>query len=83
MDGDECKCICKPGTSGQACEQGMEADGQQGKYYISDRFIQTDIFAYVYMPLKPQKLTNVICSVKMGQSSGSLVWYNEHTKLHF
>ncbi|KAE8292038.1 Complement component C7 Precursor [Larimichthys crocea] len=30
MDGDECKCICKPGTSGLACEQGTEAEGQQG-----------------------------------------------------
>ncbi|KAK5871044.1 hypothetical protein PBY51_003946 [Eleginops maclovinus] len=30
MDGDECKCICKPGTSGVACEQGTEAEGQQG-----------------------------------------------------
>ncbi|XP_020502100.2 complement component C7 isoform X1 [Labrus bergylta] len=29
MDGDKCKCICKPGTSGQACEQGTEAEGQQ------------------------------------------------------
>ncbi|XP_071401707.1 complement component C7 [Centroberyx affinis] len=27
---DECKCICKPGTSGLACEQGSEAEGQQG-----------------------------------------------------
>lgn len=30
MDGDECKCICKPGTSGLACEQGTETEGQQG-----------------------------------------------------
>ncbi|XP_040898354.1 complement component C7-like [Toxotes jaculatrix] len=30
MDGNECKCICKPGTSGLACEQGTEAEGQQG-----------------------------------------------------
>lgn len=30
MDGDECKCICKPGTSGLACEQGTEVEGQQG-----------------------------------------------------
>uniref|UniRef100_A0A3Q0R5G1 Complement component C7 n=1 Tax=Amphilophus citrinellus TaxID=61819 RepID=A0A3Q0R5G1_AMPCI len=30
MDGDECKCICKPNTSGLACEQGTEAEGQQG-----------------------------------------------------
>ncbi|KAM9857915.1 complement component C7 isoform 2-T2 [Aulostomus maculatus] len=30
MDGDVCKCICKPGTSGAACELGSEADGQQG-----------------------------------------------------
>lgn len=30
MDGDECKCICKPNTSGPACEQGTEAEGQQG-----------------------------------------------------
>ncbi|XP_044052033.1 complement component C7 isoform X2 [Siniperca chuatsi] len=30
MDGDECKCICKPGTSGLACEQGIDAEGQQG-----------------------------------------------------
>ncbi|GAA6223149.1 complement component C7-like [Lates japonicus] len=30
MDGNECKCICKPGTSGLACEQGIEAEGQQG-----------------------------------------------------
>ncbi|XP_078809266.1 complement component C7 isoform X4 [Oryzias latipes] len=30
MDGDECKCICKPGTSGVACEQGTEVEGQQG-----------------------------------------------------
>ncbi|TKS78575.1 Complement component C7 [Collichthys lucidus] len=29
MDGDECKCICKPGTSGRACERGTEAEGQQ------------------------------------------------------
>ncbi|XP_053277557.1 complement component C7 [Pleuronectes platessa] len=25
-----CKCICKPGTWGLACEQGAEVDGQQG-----------------------------------------------------
>lgn len=30
MDGDECKCICKPGTSGLGCEQGAEAEGQPG-----------------------------------------------------
>ncbi|CAJ1069014.1 complement component C7-like isoform X3 [Xyrichtys novacula] len=30
MDGDECKCLCKPGTSGLACELGTEAGGQQG-----------------------------------------------------
>ncbi|XP_045890547.1 complement component C7 [Micropterus dolomieu] len=30
MDGSECKCICKPGTSGLACEQGTEAEGQPG-----------------------------------------------------
>ncbi|XP_054467773.1 complement component C7 [Anoplopoma fimbria] len=30
MDGDECKCICKTGTSGPACEQGSEVEGQQG-----------------------------------------------------
>ncbi|KAM9360672.1 complement component C7 [Symphorus nematophorus] len=31
MEGDECKCkICKPGTSGLACEEGTEAEGQQG-----------------------------------------------------
>lgn len=36
MDGDECKCVCKPGTSGLACEHGTEAEGQQGACYISD-----------------------------------------------
>uniref|UniRef100_A0A3Q1IVF6 Complement component C7 n=1 Tax=Anabas testudineus TaxID=64144 RepID=A0A3Q1IVF6_ANATE len=30
MDGYECKCICKPGTSGLACELGTEAEGQLG-----------------------------------------------------
>uniref|UniRef100_A0A3B4ZPD8 Complement component C7-like n=1 Tax=Stegastes partitus TaxID=144197 RepID=A0A3B4ZPD8_9TELE len=30
MDGDTCKCICKPLTSGLACEQGTEAEGQPG-----------------------------------------------------
>ncbi|XP_068460681.1 complement component C7 [Clinocottus analis] len=30
MAGDECKCVCKPGTSGPACEQGSEAQGQPG-----------------------------------------------------
>ncbi|KAF7665354.1 hypothetical protein LDENG_00145950 [Lucifuga dentata] len=30
MDRNECKCICKPGTSGDACEQGSEAEGQPG-----------------------------------------------------
>ncbi|XP_074526099.1 complement component C7 isoform X1 [Halichoeres trimaculatus] len=30
MNGDTCKCICKPGTSGAACEQGTEVEGQQG-----------------------------------------------------
>ncbi|KAM7391436.1 hypothetical protein PAMP_022125 [Pampus punctatissimus] len=30
MDGDVCKCICKPGTSGLACEQGSEVELQQG-----------------------------------------------------
>ncbi|MED6277324.1 hypothetical protein CHARACLAT_012206 [Characodon lateralis] len=30
MDGDKCKCICKTGTSGVACEHGVEAEGQQG-----------------------------------------------------
>ncbi|XP_042343764.1 complement component C7 [Plectropomus leopardus] len=29
-DGDECKCICKHGSSGVACEQGTEVEGQQG-----------------------------------------------------
>ncbi|KAM4616778.1 complement component C7 [Polymixia lowei] len=30
MDGDECKCICKKGTSGLACERGSEVEGQPG-----------------------------------------------------
>ncbi|XP_053180956.1 complement component C7 [Scomber japonicus] len=30
MDGDVCKCICKPGTLGLACEQESEVEGQQG-----------------------------------------------------
>ncbi|XP_076586996.1 complement component C7 [Chaetodon auriga] len=30
MDGDKCKCICKPGTSGLACEKGAEIEGQAG-----------------------------------------------------
>ncbi|XP_015250797.1 PREDICTED: complement component C7-like isoform X1 [Cyprinodon variegatus] len=30
LDGDKCKCICKAGTSGLACEVGVEADNQQG-----------------------------------------------------
>ncbi|XP_017286761.1 complement component C7 isoform X2 [Kryptolebias marmoratus] len=29
-DGDKCTCICKPGTSGLACEQGTDVEGQQG-----------------------------------------------------
>eukprot|EP00066_Takifugu_rubripes_P008599 XP_003974907.2 PREDICTED: complement component C7-like [Takifugu rubripes] len=29
-DGDNCKCVCKPGTSGLACEQGAEVEGQPG-----------------------------------------------------
>ncbi|KAG8011923.1 Complement component C7 [Nibea albiflora] len=32
MVGDECKCICKPGTLGLACERGTEAEGQQVKF---------------------------------------------------
>ncbi|XP_056275796.1 complement component C7 isoform X1 [Pseudoliparis swirei] len=30
MAADECKCICKPDTSGLACEQGSEVEGQPG-----------------------------------------------------
>lgn len=30
-DGDGCKCVCKPGTSGLACELGAELGGQQGE----------------------------------------------------
>ncbi|KAK1892091.1 Complement component C7 [Dissostichus eleginoides] len=30
MVGDECTCICKPGTLGVACEKGTEAEGQPG-----------------------------------------------------
>ncbi|XP_029999503.1 complement component C7 isoform X3 [Sphaeramia orbicularis] len=30
IDGGECKCICKPSTSGLACEQGSDPEGQQG-----------------------------------------------------
>ncbi|KAL0979084.1 hypothetical protein UPYG_G00180300 [Umbra pygmaea] len=30
MEGDECKCICKPGTKGAACETGKEVEGQEG-----------------------------------------------------
>ncbi|KAM9744072.1 complement component C7 [Menidia menidia] len=30
MDGNKCKCICKTGTEGLACEKGTEAEGQQG-----------------------------------------------------
>ncbi|XP_068614087.1 complement component C7-like [Brachionichthys hirsutus] len=30
MDGDECKCICKPGTFGLACEHGADLEDQQG-----------------------------------------------------
>uniref|UniRef100_A0A1A8PNT9 Complement component C7 n=1 Tax=Nothobranchius rachovii TaxID=451742 RepID=A0A1A8PNT9_9TELE len=29
-DGDVCKCICKAGTTGPACENGAEVEGQQG-----------------------------------------------------
>lgn len=39
MAGDECKCICKPGTSGLACEHGIQVQGQQGRFHIFfDRF---------------------------------------------
>ncbi|XP_022046914.2 complement component C7-like [Acanthochromis polyacanthus] len=30
MKGVQCECICKPGTSGLACEQGTETEGQPG-----------------------------------------------------
>ncbi|XP_029915184.1 complement component C7 [Myripristis murdjan] len=30
MDGSECKCICKPGTSGLSCAVGSEVEGQPG-----------------------------------------------------
>lgn len=30
-DGDGCKCVCKPGTWGLACELGVELGGQQGE----------------------------------------------------
>lgn len=41
MDGDECKCICKPGTSGLGCEQGAEAEGQPGVWqpFLSGVFL--------------------------------------------
>lgn len=32
MDEDECKCLCKPGTSGLACESGTETESQQGEF---------------------------------------------------
>uniref|UniRef100_A0A667XH33 Complement component C7 n=1 Tax=Myripristis murdjan TaxID=586833 RepID=A0A667XH33_9TELE len=31
MDGSECKCICKPGTSGLSCAVGSEVEGQPGE----------------------------------------------------
>lgn len=30
LDNDVCKCVCKPGTKGQACEQGTQHDEQPG-----------------------------------------------------
>uniref|UniRef100_A0A671SYG5 Complement component C7 n=1 Tax=Sinocyclocheilus anshuiensis TaxID=1608454 RepID=A0A671SYG5_9TELE len=30
LDNDVCKCVCKPGTTGQACEYGMPQDEQPG-----------------------------------------------------
>ncbi|XP_012725523.2 complement component C7 [Fundulus heteroclitus] len=30
MDKDKCRCICKTGTKGLACEHGVEVEGQQG-----------------------------------------------------
>lgn len=39
MDGYECKCICKPGTLGLACEQGTEVEGQQGGCFIPERLL--------------------------------------------
>ncbi len=30
LDNDVCKCVCKPGTNGQACEQGTQQDEQPG-----------------------------------------------------
>lgn len=48
MDGDTCTCICKPGTKGLACEQGTEAEGQQGGCCISERvFIVTLVLVKV------------------------------------
>lgn len=44
-DGDSCKCVCKPGTSGQACELGAEIEGQQGER--SEK--QLDSFAALFL----------------------------------
>lgn len=57
MDGNVCKCICKPGTEGLACEQGTEVEGQRGGCYNEHRVLTSAVRFHMFssLPFKSSK----------------------------
>lgn len=53
LTGTECKCVCRPGTSGPACESGTvigEQPGKQPKLLTSCTDLSTDTVLFLQAP---------------------------------
>jgi len=44
LDNDICKCVCKPGTKGQACEHGTPEEEQPGTENIAQKLYKSASF---------------------------------------
>lgn len=62
LDNDICKCVCKPGTKGQACEQGTPEDEQPGTEIVTLKLYRSGVFKlWFYRP--PTHTSWWICTI--------------------